>query len=342
MSSAETIPFDDDRWTIFGDNTEVVHYKGQQALYAPQGGAYLKDADFEDGIIEFDLLFPDDTRGFSGVNWRRQPDGSYENFYIRPHLSGKEDGTQYTPALNGDTGWQIYFGPQYTVTLEHKYDQWVHIKIVVSGDQAEIYVGSDEPVLFLKDLKADLGAGTIGLSTNLAPTFYANFSYEKQNNPTLKGKALPEEHIAENLINQFAISNVIADNASNPYDYSGEWTTENVETNGIINISRFRNRSEDNNTVFIKMTINSDGEYHKKFLYGYSDEVTVYMNGKPIAGGDNTYQTRDYRYLGTMGLFDEIYIPLKPGSNEVYFAVKENFGGWGFMGKFDDTTGINY
>jgi len=31
---------------------------------------------------------------------------------------------------------------------------------------------------------------------------------------------------------------------------------------------------------------------------------------------------------------------LKAGKNEVYFAVKEYFGGWGFMGKFDDMTGI--
>ncbi|MCH8059016.1 MAG: hypothetical protein IIA11_01020 [Proteobacteria bacterium] len=44
--------------------------------------------------------------------------------------------------------------------------------------------------------------------------------------------------------------------------------------------------------------------------------------------GNNAYQSRDYRYLGTIGLFDAIMLPLAVGDNELWIAVSEAFGGW--------------
>jgi len=270
-----------------------------------------------------------------------QDNGSYEHFYIRPHLSNKTDSTQYTPVFRHDTGWQLYFGNQHAVALEVKYNQWMHLKIIVSGDQAEIYVDSEEPVLFISDLKANLSAGTIGVTTTFAPAYYSNFSFEKLESPALSGKALIPEERPHGLIEKFNLSEVIADNDINPENYSGNWSEHDVETMGAINISRDRTRSEDHNTVLVRLNVNSETEQVKKINFGYSDDVTVYINGQPISGGTNIYQSRDYRYLGTIGLFDSVYLPLKPGQNKVYFAVKENFGGWGFMGKFEDMSGIN-
>ena len=43
---------------------------------------------------------------------------------------------------------------------------------------------------------------------------------------------------------------------------------------------------------------------------------------------------------GTIGLFDKIYLPLREGDNEVWFAVSERFGGWGIQAEFDDRQGI--
>jgi hypothetical protein len=59
-----------------------------------------------------------------------------------------------------------------------------------------------------------------------------------------------------------------------------------------------------------------------------------------IYGGSDVYTSRDYRFLGTIGLFDELYLPLKKGDNELWFAVTENFGGWGVKAMFDDLSGI--
>lgn len=56
---------------------------------------------------------------------------------------------------------------------------------------------------------------------------------------------------------------------------------------------------------------------------------------------DNTYQSRDYRYLGTIGLFDTVVLPLVAGANEIVIAVTEAFGGWGVMAELDDLDGVS-
>ena len=92
--------------------------------------------------------------------------------------------------------------------------------------------------------------------------------------------------------------------------------------------------SEQADTAFAKLTVDSDRAALKKLKFGYSDKVKVYVNNRLVYSGDNTFRSRDYRYLGTIGLFDAVYIPLEPGNNEILFAVSEQFGGWGVMAAF--------
>jgi hypothetical protein len=58
--------------------------------------------------------------------------------------------------------------------------------------------------------------------------------------------------------------------------------------------------------------------------------VTVLLNGRPLYSGDDAYQSRDYRFLGSIGWYDSVYLPLVEGRNELVMAVSEAFGGWGF------------
>ena len=88
------------------------------------------------------------------------------------------------------------------------------------------------------------------------------------------------------------------------------------------------------------MTINSEKDQTKFFDFGYSDRVVVILNGKPIYKGTNKWRTRDYRYLGTIGLFDGVYLDLKKGKNELLLAVSEDFGGWLVTGKFREDKGL--
>ena len=64
------------------------------------------------------------------------------------------------------------------------------------------------------------------------------------------------------------------------------------------------------------------------------------MNGALLYSGDNTYRSRDYHYLGTIGLFDEVPLNLRAGDNELVFAVSESFGGWAIMAAIKDQEGL--
>lgn len=96
------------------------------------------------------------------------------------------------------------------------------------------------------------------------------------------------------------------------------------------------------NSVVARLLVSSTGDQRKKLSFGYSDEVLVFVNGVPLYGGSNRYPSRDYRYLGTIGLFDEVYLPLRNGHNAVRFVVTEAFGGWGIQARFEDPQGIAF
>lgn len=118
------------------------------------------------------------------------------------------------------------------------------------------------------------------------------------------------------------------------------WTPLASERSGIANLARVTRIGRDANTVFASVSILAAEAQTKKIAFGYSDRVKVYLDGRLLYGGSNLYRSRDYRYLGTIGLFDELYLPLKKGRNELWFAVSESFGGWGIICRFEDPDGL--
>ncbi|MFI5042590.1 MAG: hypothetical protein ACHQNA_12215 [Acidimicrobiales bacterium] len=68
----------------------------------------------------------------------------------------------------------------------------------------------------------------------------------------------------------------------------------------------------------------------------------VFLNGRPLSGGDDSYRTRDYRFLGSIGWSDAVYLPLAEGDNEFAVAVLEDFGGWGVQARFPDPDWLSF
>jgi hypothetical protein len=63
---------------------------------------------------------------------------------------------------------------------------------------------------------------------------------------------------------------------------------------------------------------------------GYSDDIVVYLNRKPIFSGKNALSYRSDDSLGVFALNDETEVHLNPGDNELLVAVTEYNGGWAF------------
>jgi hypothetical protein len=89
--------------------------------------------------------------------------------------------------------------------------------------------------------------------------------------------------------------------------------------------------------VYARTSIESDREQVKKLFIGYSDDVTVFLNGKVLYRGRSAQYFRDPGFLGIVNPEnDAVYLPLQKGSNELMLAVSEIGGGWGFICRLVD------
>lgn len=345
---AKIIPFDSPRWVVDPKNGHTEEYRGKKSLYLKGGVAYIDDLNFTNGIIEFDVAFSR-QRGFFGAVFRVQDKENYEEFYLRSHQSGNPDATQYTPVYNGMAAWQLYHGKGYGASVEFDFDKWMHVKLVVSGKRGELYIGdNDQPALVMHDLKQEVKPGLVGLKAlSSSAAHFANFSVTLMEAPTLKHKAEPPQQTEAGTLMKWEVSNPFPESLlENKFSLPTaakeplEWKKLVCESSGLANLSRIAKRTAAANTVFARVTIQSETHQVKVLTFGYSDRIRVYMNDRLLYAGLNNYRSRDYRYLGSIGYFDEVSLPLKKGKNELIMAVSENFGGWGIKCRIKDMTGI--
>ena len=348
-SEPQIVPFDSDRWTIEARQHELTEHLGRPSLFLKAGQAVLADEEITDGVIEFDVAFSG-ARGFMGCFWRMRDSGNKEDFYIRPHQSGNPDANQYTPVFNGVSGWQLYHGEGHSAIVEYPTDTWVHVKIVFSGSRGEVYIDSEEPVLAIHEMKREVGPGKVGVTaSNFAPAHFSRFSYRKLDSPALNSPEPPKPTTTPaGTIKAWSVSSGFAEATLTGKTLLGDadkqnltWQALAAESGGLTNLARVAVFDPtESNTVFARVVVHAQSEVVKRLRFGYSDRVKIYLNDWLLYAGDNTYRTRDYRYLGTIGLFDALYLSLREGRNELWLAVSESFGGWGVQATFDDPSGI--
>jgi hypothetical protein len=147
--------------------------------------------DFQNGIIEVDILSelapsaPGYARGFIGLAFRIDDSGQFESIYLRPTNSTADDqirrnhSVQYVAYPNYRFHRLRAESPEkYESYAELDLGRWIHMKIIVLGARAELYLdNNNRPALLVNDLKlgADqrggvgvwLEAGTIAYFRNL-------------------------------------------------------------------------------------------------------------------------------------------------------------------------------
>ncbi len=336
----ELFPLNSNVWNIDAKSHTIETHAQQPAILIEQGYATLKDRTFKNGTIELDVFLKKE-QGFPGVYFR-QKQGQSEGFYLRPHLPGKPDATQAISVYNGLASWQIYFGPTYSFAYDFEYDRWTHVKLVVNGHKAQVFLDHATAPHLSWYLKHTPQAGAISLGGGGAAMHYANFTISSdsslvQFNPII-------EKARTNTIQEWTVSNKFYEavlknkNRLDSLLLSAKWEHElKADGTGIADLSKVVQRYEgQGNTVLVRCRINSSTSQTKLFHFGYSDRVVVLLNGQPLYQGNNQYRSRDYRFLGTIGLFDAVYLPLQKGANELILAVSEDFGGWGIIGKLDN------
>lgn len=322
-----------DHWNIAAKQSKIERYLGRDSLFLDSGTAWLDDANFQDGVIEFDVAASAAT-GFHGLAFRAADHDNFEEVYLRSHLSDKPDATQYTPVFNGLWGWQIYSGPRFTQQVTIVPDRWVHVRVVVHGQRLELSV--DGKTVVFPQMIRPAAAGAVGFNVSLSPAHFANFVMTRGENPSPEGgDGAPAVATPVGVVTRWRVSTTFAEKR---LDSLGDldpaswhdltWDSLEPSTRGIANLAMLRKLDGDRNTVFAATTLHVDEAKRVLLRFGFSDRVRVYLNGRPLYRGNDAFQTRDPVFLGTVGLFDELILPLNRGDNELWFAVSENFGGW--------------
>ena len=336
-----TIPFTPNRWDL--KDAEVQDYLDQSAL---TGTAWLKDADFGDGVIEVDLA-TDRQQSYPAIVFRRQEDGEYEEVYLRPHRAGfYSDAVQYSPVFNGVVGWQLYSGPGFTAGVALPENKWVHIRIEIGGVQARVFVGpSTEPVLVINDLKHGRSKGVLGLQSPLrGSAHFANFVYTAAGN--LQFESPPPADPIPGLITDWELSPVTQPFDLAPERYldgqspaAGTWLPVKSDASGLVDVARYRRPVAGGaSKVWARTVLHARQKESRLFSFGYSDDVSVYLNGRILYRGQSGFKRRDPSFLGIIGWNDTVSLPLEAGENELVLMVTEKFGGWGFMGRDQDAV----
>jgi hypothetical protein len=161
------------------------NFKGRAAIQvvaAPDAAnatsyAIVKDTSFRDGTIEVDLAGQPGAgagggaRGFIGIAFRLQGDGTYEYIYLRPTNGRADDqvrrnhSTQYSAHPDFDFARSRKEAPEkYESYVDLEPGVWTRYKIEVDGRSARLYVhGTEQPCLIVNDLKHEPRAGGVAL-----------------------------------------------------------------------------------------------------------------------------------------------------------------------------------
>jgi DNA-binding beta-propeller fold protein YncE len=335
-----TIPLEPGFWNL--DDARVVEQAGRRAV---TGLAVLKDVVFEDGVIEFDVWAPDvrltGGRAYPGVLFRMQSRDEAERLYIRPHRAGLyADAVQYTPVFNGVAGWQLYNGDGFTGALSFPFNEWVPVRIEVSGRQALVFVGNlNAPCLAVHDLKHGISRGAIALYAEGA-AFFSHVRVRTDETPKLPppppANSVPGAILDWELSQGFPTLRLETDHYPDAKMLAAAaWTKVAAEPSGLVDIARtVKLGGSEPKTVLARTLVFSDGSRTSfKLDFGYSDAVDIFLNGRLLFSGDSSYRLRDSSFLGIVGYWDSVNLPLRQGANELLLAVSEGFGGWGFMAR---------
>ncbi len=343
-------------WETKGEVVKDRIVLGRSALQIRTGVARLPNVSLQDGTIEFDMAVTG-HRSFAYILFRTAGEGEHEEIYFRPHKSALPDAIQYSPVYKGASNWQLYHGPGYTGAVEIPPNSWVPVRLVLQGSRGALFVGDMAKPQLLIPLERKPQAGGIafraflpqGKPEGVFPAGFSNlrvspgvvnydFSKTEVKEPSGPVGTIREWTVSAPFeAGKLPVEKVDAKNA-------GTWKTFATEPSGLLLLWKHLAAPDPIKTpaIYARVVVHADKEGLKAFNFGFSDTVTVFLNGRPLWSGDAGYSFDAPRREGLIGLDQgTAYLPLKAGDNELVLAVSETFGGWGLMGQFPNQEGIS-
>lgn len=356
-AQAETraLDFKDPAWQLKGD-ARVETVDGRPALVLGSGFAYRRDVQLGDGTIELEMRVTGD-RSFAYVLFRMQTDQDYEELYFRPHKSRLPDAIQYGPVYQGLTNWKLYHGPGATGFAAFPARAWIHVRLVLRGEQAAVFVGDvREPQLVVPRLARGAAAGYLALRSFLPPD-------EKVEAPPV---AFRNVVVTPDVGHDFAgikppappVRGIVTEWRLSPAFAPGEgpvrslpaalapraaWKPAAAEPDGLVVIGKQAPLPAAARDVAVAagLTLHAARAGVRRLDLGFSDTASVFLNGQILYSGDFRYSQNFPRQEGLITLDQaSLYLPLREGDNDLVVVVRQVFGGWGVIGRIEDREGL--
>ena len=245
---------------------------------------------------------------------------------------------QYAPRMNGSSTWQLY--PEFAARTDWPRNAWTHVRVEIRGSRLEVFVGrSNEPLISVPRLRhASTEASEVAFwsRVNDRPTEWAAALSNIQIRPaTAPAPRSPASTPPATFVTNWQV----AGPAAAPSDVVRsipdklEWSPIGVEESGLVNLnSRFAARAQAGRfTAFLRTSVTATAAGRQLAGIGYSDDVTVFVNGVPVYSGINGWNTRIPELQSFVDArFERVWLPLQAGANDIVLAVTDDQRfGWG-------------
>jgi hypothetical protein len=231
---------------------------------------------------------------------------------------------------------------------------------VVQGTRAAVFIGgAEEPQLAVPKLAREPAAGQIALRSFMTfgtppDTYVANFANVVVHPGVVDYEFPPTDPVAgeqsvDGLMESWRISPPFVPAEGDVLELpaaileSEEWQTVAANADGLVELERFVTRPEGVRRVAVLAgaRLTADRPTIRRLDLGFSDEISVFLNGRLLLVDDESYS---FNFPRRQGLWDtgqlSVFLPLEEGVNELMLAVTDRFGGWGLSGRLEAADGV--
>lgn len=351
-------------WQVRDAGIETLNNDGINEYRITNGFLDAIDTDFKNGIIEFELK-PTRHRAFFYVYFRQQGAKAAkqsEAIYVRTHKPNAPDTIQYSPVFQGKSAWQLYYGESGTAPANWDLDAWTKVKIEIIGDTFSMWVGdNNKPNIDKMRLMGATKHGGLSFRGFIPRGSKAQYTasirnikitpFAQQQKGVLQAQASdnvktsPKQH----AINQYRVSEAFAVPTKSETQIPAAilaqpWKTVKTHANGLLEILRHRKIPKDARiwAVATKVTLRSNQAKVCQINLGFSDALTLFLNGNPQFFADASYRYRGNRQEGILHPEQAtIFLNLKKGENTLNMIVADSFGGWGLQTHLLNCEGVD-
>ncbi len=363
----EVVGWGEERWIAEGD-VEWTREAGQPPSgveLGANGTVVLREPKLEHGTIELEMMLSG-QRAFAYVQFRCEGGtpgrAGGEEIYFRSHKTQAPDALQYTSAYPGGSNWQLYHGEGGTAAVDLPSDTWIPVRLRFRDRTLEVEVGRDDvadpagPPALRAHLERPPAAGAVALRGFVPRGSGAAYAMRVRNlrissEPPELEPAAPVAEVS-GAVRRWRLSPAVAVAAEAPELLEaipaglagGADEVVEARPDGLVVVLAHRDPPPDARrwAAVGEVDLVAQRAGRRRLDLGYSDAVSVFLDGELLFAADDSYSYDAPRRQGLVGLHQAtLYLPLKPGRNRLRVLVADRFGGWALQARIEDREGLD-